>query len=178
MARPIWTAANNNLGYLTENEFFQFQLTATNAVNYRVLSGTVPPGMQVSTTGSFQGIPRISPTTTEERVFNYRFVVRATGSDGLVSDRSFDVSVNNIRVPQIVAPATDLGVFQEGDLVDIQIQGIDNSDQSQLTYKIVSGQLPNSSSNNSYKITLLPSGRLYGYIFALLVDSEIYNFLV
>jgi len=178
MARPIWRSSNNNLSSLSENEFFRFQLEATNAVNYRVISGTVPPGMQVSNTGSFQGIPNVSAISGQEQVFQYQFVVRATGSDGAIADRAFTVSVTNIKVPQIIGPSSDLGTFREGDFVDIRIQTIDSTDPENLIYRIVSGVLPNNNIDNDYKIQLSSSGRLFGYILALPDVSRVYTFTI
>lgn len=178
MARPIWTSFNNNLGSINENDFFRFPLTATNAVAYRVISGSLPPGLQVSRAGILQGIPIVTTENSGDGLYSYRFVVRAQSSAGEIADRSFTISVTNIKVPQIIGPESDLGSFSEGDFVDIQLEGLDNTPGDLLTYRIISGELPNANLTNSYRLTLSSSGRLSGYILALDQPSELFEFTV
>lgn len=178
MARPIWTFLNSDLGSITESDYFRLPLTATNAVDYRVISGNLPPGLQVSRAGILQGIPVIATAGVEDSVYSYRFVVRASSSAGEIADRSFTIKVVNIKVPQIVGPESNLGSFTEGEFVDIQLEGMDNTPSDLLTYTIISGELPNANLNNDYRLTMSSSGRLSGYILALDQPSEVFEFTV
>lgn len=178
MARPIWTSLNSDLGSITESDYFRLPLTATNAVEYRVISGSLPPGLQVSRAGILQGIPVVTTANSNDSVYPYRFVVRASSAAGEIADRSFTIKVITIKVPQIVGPDSNLGTFTEGDFVDIQLEGMDNTPNDLLTFTIISGELPNSNLNNDYRLTMSTSGRLSGYILALDQPSEVFEFTV
>ena len=56
MAKPVWQTASGNLGTKSEGIYFSTQLVATDAdgdtVNYTVISGSLPAGVFLGTTGN------------------------------------------------------------------------------------------------------------------------------
>jgi hypothetical protein len=183
MARPIWITPSQTLSTINESEYFEYQLQATNSARYIKTSGELPPGIQLTSLGSIQGIATISNTNTEEKIYSYFFTVRAISVDNLIADRSFRLDVSNIKVPIIIGPAADLGTYTEGDFVNIQLEYVDSTPGESVTFSLISGNLPNSDIDpNSeiypYRITLSSSGLLSGYILRQPNISQTFNFVV
>ena len=99
MAYPIWLTPAGNLGIVPSAEYYQFTLdaydTAGGTLQFTKLSGTLPPGLQVTKTGILQGIPvsTAGPDLNE----TYTFTVRVTNtSDNLLADRTFQLTITKI----------------------------------------------------------------------------------
>ena len=77
MAKPVWQTASGNLGTKSEGIYFSTQLVATDAdgdtVNYTVISGSLPAGVFLGTTGNLAGTP-----TEVGFLSEHKFVVRAS----------------------------------------------------------------------------------------------------
>ena len=100
-----------------------------------------------------QGVPsEISKDVTS------KFVVRAVSLDGTVADRVFEMTVTGQDAPVIDdTPASNLGVYFDGDLVDIQLTATDPDPNDTLTWALQSGNIPSG-------VTVSNTGRIYGYI--------------
>ena len=61
MSYPIWITPAGSLGTLPDSDFFQIQLDAYNpgggALTYNFISGQLPPGIQLTRSGSLRGVP-------------------------------------------------------------------------------------------------------------------------
>lgn len=180
MPRPIWTTPSQFISLFREGDYFRFRFHAENAIRYQLISGSLPPGVQVVTKPDSQGFSTIegTPTVTalnpDDKIYSYNFAIRAISSDNQVSDRGFSLSVNTIKQPNIIAPETDLGVFLEGARVDIQITAIDFTPNDELTFTLKSGTLPGG-------VSLSSSGKISGYIYRLLLTDpnvKTFNFVV
>ena len=55
------------------------------------------------------------------------------------------------------APASDLGVYFDGDLVDVQLTATDPDPNDNLTWSLQSGNIPSG-------VTVSSTGNIYGYI--------------
>jgi len=163
MTTPFWITPPGDLGTIVEGEFYQIQLNAGNASTYRYLSGNLPAGIRITANGSvegyvqnldyIQGIPKeVGVDTTS------RFVVRATSDDGLVADRVFQLTVTGPDAPVIDAlPASNLGVYFDGDLIQKQLTALDPDPGDTLTWSFAHGEIPGG-------LTVSSSGLLSGYI--------------
>lgn len=182
MARPIWITRSQTLSTINEAEYFEFQLEADNAVSYTKIAGSLPRGLQISSGGLIQGLPSVTDGQ-EEKIYRYSFTVRATSSDNLIADRSFTIDVSNIRIPIIIGPDSDLGTFQEGDYVSIQLTAGDYSSGETLIFSLIDGNLPNDDIDSNseifpYTLKLSSSGLLSGYILKQSNPTQTYNFVV
>lgn len=162
MARPNWITISQNIAVLPEGEFFNYSIEATNAVKFQLIAGELPLGIQVvelasNGKSSIQGTPIVTTVNETESTYNYNFAIRATSADGLVADRSFSLTVTSIKLPVIVAPATDLGILTEGQYYEKQITAVDFTPADQLKFSIASGSLP-------VGLTLSESGLISGYV--------------
>ena len=163
MASPIWVTPPGDLGTVVEGEFYQIQLNATNANSYKYLSGVLPDGIRVTANGVVEGNPKnydyIQGTPSEvAKDVTSKFVVRAVSLDGTVADRVFEMTVTGQDAPVIDAtPASDLGVYFDGDLVNVQLTATDPDPNDTLTWSLQSGNIPSG-------VTVSSSGNIYGYI--------------
>lgn len=163
MAYPQWITPVGNLGIVPSAEYYQYALdaydTAGGTLAYIKLSGTLPPGIQLTTTGILQGIP--VSTAGPDLNQTYTFTVRVTNtSDNLLADRTFQLTVTNVAPPQIVPRNVDLGIYFDGDIVDIQLEATEYVLGDNLTWSLKSGELPQG-------LTLSSSGLLSGYIYEI-----------
>jgi hypothetical protein len=84
-----WTTPAGSLLTCTATSSVNVFITATNASNYSLISGALPNGIELSTSGNILGIsPEVDGITTST------FVVRATDGD-TVRDRTFNITVLN-----------------------------------------------------------------------------------
>jgi len=149
MAKPTWITKSQKISTINELEYFTFQFQASNTASYTIISGELPNGLQLSSSGLLQGIPSISQSNFSDSIYDYRFTVRAIGTESpYVIDRTFSISVNSINPPDVISPATNLGIYEEGDYLDIQIVAVDQTPESGLTYTLA---------NNDYTFDLIGS---------------------
>jgi len=160
MAYPQWITPAGNLGIVPSAEYYQYALdaftTAGGTLAYARVSGILPPGIQITTVGVLQGIP--VSTAGPDLNQTYTFTVRVTNtSDGSLADRTFQLTVTNVAPPQIVPRNVDLGIYFDGDIVDLQLIATEFVLGNNLVWSIKSGELPAG-------LDLSPSGFLHGYI--------------
>ena len=165
MAQPIWQTAAGSLGVIPEGVFYQQNLVATDAdlgsVTYAVIAGTLPTGIQCTTTGQIVGVPQAAasiqgvPVSVNQDVTS-KFVIRATAT-GRIADRTFELTVTGNDVPQFITPAGSIGTFYDGGLVNIQIQYTDADPTDVTVVSLAAGELPGG-------LTLTATGLISGYI--------------
>ena len=167
MANPIWSTPGGSLGIVPENQFFSLQLIAHDpqggAVTFRELAGTFPPGMHITRSGSLQGIPIITETINVNR--SYQFTIRAQDQNGLVTDRTFNLSISNIVPPQITPRITNLGSIFDGSFYNRQLRAIEVNPNATLTWTLTGGTLPPG-------MSLSTDGVLSGFITPVPIDGN------
>ncbi len=145
-----WVTPSGNIGNVTDGEYFEFQLVCTNAVSYKVIAGTIGDGLYligntnvppsgnitVKQAGTIVGIP----TSANIGGVNNTFTVRAYDASNNLSDRSFNLTINKNSLPVITPKNTSLGIYFITDFVNVQLQSA--FDQTDITWDIISGQLP------------------------------------
>ena len=160
VTRPIWLTPAGSLGVLAEGVFFQLLLDAYNpgggAITYTVISGSLPPGMQLINTGTLQGVPVVTNVATGQTGYLYTFSIRATNKDGVIADRGFEATVTSLIPPKILPPSESLGQFYDSTLINIQLSTTEINPEANLTWEIYSGELP-------VGLTLTQTGLITGY---------------
>lgn len=160
MAYPQWITPAGNLGIVPSAEYYQYALdaydTAGGTLAYARVSGTLPPGIQITTAGVLQGIP--VSTAGPDLNQTYTFTIRVTNTnDGLLADRTFQLTITNVAPPQIVPRDVDLGIYFDGDIVDIQLEATEYVLGDNLVWTLKSGELPAG-------LNLTTGGLIHGYI--------------
>jgi len=107
MALISWITPAGDLGTYAENTEIDTVIQATNpygTTKYSLLSGALPPGVQLISTGQIYGFPVVTtPGSSVSR--NYKFTIRAADGHS-VNDRSFSIGVNSITPPVILPKGT------------------------------------------------------------------------
>ena len=156
MATPVWTTTAGKLATIDEQASFSLQLEANDpvalgdstAIVYSVIAGSLPAGMQVTSTGLLTG----TPAEVAKRTL-YTFVVRATAGTQ-ITDRTFSLDIKGADAPTFTTAAgqlemddsTRVGLFWilDGSSVSIQMEATDSDTRAgqTLVYEIVQGSLP------------------------------------
>jgi hypothetical protein len=152
MATPVWTTTAGKLASIDEQVAYSLQLEAntsdSTAITYSVIAGSLPPGMQVTTTGLLTG----TPAEVAKRTL-YTFVVRATAG-AQITDRTFSLDVQGSDAPTFTTAAgqlllddsTSVGLYWviDGANINFQMQATDTDTAAgqTLVYEIVKGELP------------------------------------
>ena len=176
MSTPVWTTTSGKLDAINEREFYSKQLEAntsdSTAITYSVIAGTLPPGLQLTSTGSLQGVPFEVSTRTL-----YTFVVRAT-SGTTITDRTFSLDIKGADAPTFTTASgllqlddsTSVGLYWVMDGAEISMQMVatdtDTATGQTLVYDIVQGSLPPG-------VTMTQTGLISGVI--ELTDDEKYG---
>ena len=161
MALPKWITPAGTLGIVPELEYYQYTLDAydpsAGTLVYSLVSGRLPLGIQVVTTGRLQGIP-VSESGGDQNV-TYTFTVRAkNNSTNGLSDRTFSLTITNVAPPIINVPTRNsyLGLFLDGTEYTEQLEAIEATPGATLVWSLKNGDLPPG-------LTLRSDGILTGY---------------
>jgi len=148
MATPVWTTTAGKLATINEQVAYSLQLDATNATNYSMIAGSLPAGMQVTSTGLLTG----TPAEVAKRTL-YTFVVRATAGT-TITDRTFSIDVKGADAPTFTTASgqlqmedsTRVGLYWiiDGSELTLQLEATDTDTAAgqTLVYEITSGELP------------------------------------
>ena len=97
MATPVWTTTAGRIASIDEQAAFSVQLEAntsdSTAITYSVIAGSLPSGMELTSTGLLTGVPAEVYKRTR-----YSFVVRATAG-AQITDRNFYLDVEGADTP-------------------------------------------------------------------------------
>jgi len=171
MATPVWTTTAGKLDTIDEQVAYSLQLEANDpvalgdstAITYSVIAGSLPPGMQVTTTGLLTG----TPAEVAKRTL-YTFVVRATAGTQ-ITDRTFSLDVQGADTPTFTTvsgqlqldDSTRVGLYWvlDGSSISLQMQATDTDTEAgqTLVYEIVQGSLPPG-------VTMSKSGLISGIV--------------
>jgi hypothetical protein len=142
MTQPIWNTPSGNIGAFVSNSIVEFQLSATpvipaTSVSYRVISGTLPEGITLSTAGTIFGIaPNILVNTS------YMFVVRATDNNGNLRDRTFNITISGLDSPAFTSEQGTLFVTNDSEWIEYQVEYTVPVPNTPVIVSRVQGQLP------------------------------------
>lgn len=173
---PVWqnAVATVNLADFQGN-LFTYNMTSSantvyaedpdgDALQFSVISGSLPSGTELSATGMLQGYLTYEGT--------YNFVVRASDSV-LFADQAFEIIVQpaaQASDPVWITPAGSLGSYNELETMSVFVEADDPNDLD-ITYSINSGALPAG-------LTLDPvTGEIAGTPDDL-IDTEEYTFTI
>jgi photosystem II stability/assembly factor-like uncharacterized protein len=159
MAQIAWTTTAGDLGTYAELNEFSYQLEADNPLTsdltYRVVSGELPPGIQLYTNGLLYGIPNIT-TPGDSIIRRFKFTVRASNVANQIADRTFSIAINGLVPPTLNTTAESLGLFFDSDYINLQLLYTETNPGTTLTWSITNGQLP-------LGLSLTQTGKILGF---------------
>ena len=119
MLVPHWVTPAGSIGKLVEGTNVSLTVSALNATQYQVISGSLPPGLSLSQPGLISGF-----LTSTLQNASYQFVIRASNSAGL-SDRTFSISVDMQDTIRWVTPSGFLPVGPDDKMYAVNRQYVD-----------------------------------------------------
>ena len=152
MSTPVWSTTAGKLASIDEQVSYSLQLEAntadSTAITYSVIAGSLPSGMELTSTGLLTGIPaEVSKRT------RYTFVVRATAGT-TITDRNFYLDIEGADAPTFTTASGQLqlddssrvGLYWilDGSSLSFQVVASDTDTRAgqSLVYEIVQGALP------------------------------------
>lgn len=144
---PAGSIANMGIGQPQSVSLLAVDTTNNGAtLRYQILSGSLPTGMTMSTTGVISGTPTYStPSNNYFTTLDYNFVVRVSTTNSLTPvDRSFTLIVTNTVNADFtwVTPSGTLGTVPNGEFYQLPLEVNSNLPGDTVTFKFVSGELP------------------------------------
>jgi hypothetical protein len=107
MAIPVWQTPAGFLGTITERTFASISLSTVDSSRFSLISGYLPTGLSLSSTGIISGIPAsVGDTVTTQ------FVVRAADNSTpyLIADRTFKIDTQGQSNLSWITPAGYINV--------------------------------------------------------------------
>ena len=145
MSKIIWNTESGSLGVVRQSAYYEFALSAADSgganLEYSHISGTLPRGLQVTTSGLVKGVPAVVGIVAGKSV-THTFTVRANTPAGLVADRTFSIMVTDISLLQIIPRRIYISTFDNGQPTEYQFKAVTDNPASQLSWSIPSGSAP------------------------------------
>ena len=139
------TIANFSIGNTSTVDLIAVDtLNAGATITYSKISGDLPAGLSINSTGNISGVPEYSaPSNNYFTSLRYNFIVRARTSDGRTIDGQFIIIISNTVNEDFnwVTPAGTLGTIPNGQFYSLKIQA-DTTNNLGIKYSFVSGELP------------------------------------
>ena len=143
MAQPIWNTPAGVIGtYPSSVEIVPIQLSASAVlpavtVTYKIISGSLPAGLDMTEDGLIFGIPSSVPDNT-----GYAFVVRATDNYQNIRDRTFTLTITGASSPSFSTPSGTIISQQDSIWVEYPILYNNPISSNPVDIRVTQGQLP------------------------------------
>jgi len=142
MSQPIWNTPAGTLGTFPAINPLLVTLSASpvspaTTVTYKLLSGTLPTGLAISTSGVIAGTP---PLVTE--LVTNIFTIRATDNLGNLRDRTFSMSITGTAIPQFTTPTGTILTTLDSVWIDLPITYSNPDSNNQVVIELQEGVLP------------------------------------
>jgi len=119
-----------------------FQLSASavspaTSITYTLLSGTLSPGLSVSTTGLISGTPTLVTTDITNT-----FTIRATDNLSNLRDRTFSITVSGSAIPRFTTPAGNILNTLDSLWIELPIEYSNPDSTNLVAVEVQEGSLP------------------------------------
>lgn len=142
MAQPIWNTPQGSLGSFPSLIHIDVLLVAIpvlpgTVVNYDLLSGTLPSGLEISSYGLIFGTPSLVDAATTST-----FTARVTDNLGNLRDRTFSITIIGSAIPQITTPGGTLLSQYDSVWTQLQIEYSNPDPNNIVIVELKEGALP------------------------------------
>lgn len=150
MAPPVWVTPAGSIGVFPAQVSMSTRVEATPVlpalnVTYKIISGTLPTGINFRSDGLISGTPPIVSSDT-----SYEFVVRATDNLDNIKDRTFSLTVSGTAIPQFITPSGDLFTTEDSLWIEVPILYSNPIADNPILIRVLQGQLPPGLEINEY----------------------------
>jgi len=156
MAQPIWNTPAGSIGTYPATLIMAAQLSASpvspsTTITYILLSGTLPPGITITTSGLLSGTPTLVTTDTTST-----FTVRATDNLSNIRDRTFLITISGTAIPEFTTPAGSVLNTLDSVWIELPIEYSNPDNTNQIVVELQEGILPPG-------LEINPAGLIRGY---------------
>ena len=142
MAQPVWNTPAGSIGSYPALLIMSFELSATpvspaTTLTYKLISGSLPSGLSLSTVGLISGTPTLVTQNTLSR-----FTVRVTDNLGNLRDRTFSMNVSGSAIPFFTTPNGSLLYTQDSIWTDFLVNYSNPSTSNPVIVQVKEGVLP------------------------------------
>ena len=142
MAQPIWNTSAGSIGTYPASIAMATQLSASavspaTTVTYILLSGTLPPGISISSTGLISGTPSLVTSDTTST-----FTVRATDNLSSIRDRTFSMSISGVAIPEFTTPEGSILNTLDSTWIELSIAYSNPDTTNPVVVELQEGSLP------------------------------------
>jgi hypothetical protein len=142
MSQPIWVTAAGSIGSYPALVLLSVRLLAqpvspATTLTYKLISGSLPRGLSISTNGFITGTPNavLSDTTSN-------FVIRVTDNLNQIRDRTFSMIISGLSSPELTTPTGSILNTPDSTWVQLPIEYSNPVSTNLVTIRIIQGQLP------------------------------------
>lgn len=140
--QPTWVTTAGSIGSFPALIPLSVTLQANAATpatitSYKLLSGTLPAGISLSTNGIIFGTPEI---ISQETI--YLFTVRVTDSNNTIADRTFSITVSGSAIPEFTVPDGNILQILDSIWIELPITYTNPIPTNQIEIRVLEGILP------------------------------------
>jgi hypothetical protein len=142
MAQPVWNTPAGSIGSFPASLVALFQLSASavtpaTTITYALISGTLPSGLTINSSGLISGTPSIVTSNVTST-----FTVRATDNLGNLRDRTFSMTISGTAIPQFLTPNGSILTTQDSIWIETPIAISNPKSDNPVIVQIKEGALP------------------------------------
>ena len=142
MAQPVWNTPAGSIGSYPALLIMSFELSATpvspaTTLTYKLISGSLPSGLSLSTVGLISGTPTLVTQNTLSR-----FTIRVTDNLGNLRDRTFSMNVSGSAIPFFTTPNGSLLYTDDSIWTDFLVNYSNPSTSNPVIVQVKEGALP------------------------------------
>lgn len=140
--QPTWVTTPGSLGTFPSLITVNIPLISTpnlpaTSVTYALISGNLPSGLSISSTGVITGTPNL---VTKETLS--KFTIRSTDNNGGIRDRTFEITISGSAAPQFITPDGNLLQTLDSIWIELPIQYSNPDVNNPVKVKLIEGSLP------------------------------------
>lgn len=142
MAQPVWNTPAGSIGTYPATIAMSVQLSASavypaTTVTYTLLSGTLPNGISINSSGLISGTPTLITRDTTST-----FTIRATDNLSNIRDRTFSMSLSGVAIPEFTTPAGSILNTLDSLWIELPIEYSNPDSTNQIVIELIEGLLP------------------------------------
>jgi hypothetical protein len=112
-------------------------VSPASSITYTLLSGTLPTGLTISSSGLISGTP---PLVTQDVVST--FTIRATDNLLVIRDRTFSIEISGVAIPEFTTPAGNILNTIDSVWVELPIEYSNPDNTNTVEIELQEGLLP------------------------------------
>ena len=142
MAQPVWNTPAGSIGSFPASLTATFQLSASavlpaTTVTYALISGTLPNGISINSSGLISGTPTIVIANITST-----FTIRATDDLGNLRDRTFNMTITGTAIPQFLTPNGSILTTPDSTWIENPIAYSNPKTENPIIIQVKEGSLP------------------------------------